>query len=81
MKRVFFSILAALLITTVSGANVMTMVTTNDNVNISIAGSGAVTIDYGDGTVKKETLSGDNNSDVYNHRYFGTEMQEQKTYV
>jgi hypothetical protein len=52
MKRVVFSILAVgLLITTVcNGASVMTMTTSSNNVKIRLAGSGAVTIDWGDGS-------------------------------
>jgi hypothetical protein len=52
MRRVFFSILAAgLLMTAVcNGASVMTMTTSSDNVKIYLAGSGTVTIDWGDGS-------------------------------
>ena len=52
MKRAFFSILAAgLLMTTVcKGASVITMTTSSDNVKIRLAGTGAFTIDWGDGS-------------------------------
>jgi len=52
MNRVVFSFLAVgLLMTTVcNGASVMTMTTSSDNVKIRLAGSGTVTIDWGDGS-------------------------------
>jgi hypothetical protein len=72
MPKVFFSILtAALLMTTVCcSATVMTMTMKSNEVRILLAGSGAVTIDYGDGTVKNGTLSEDDN--VFNHKYAET---------
>ena len=78
IHRVFFLILTATLLmaTVCHGATVMTMTTTSDKVRVLMAGSGAVTIDYGDGTIKKGTLSDDYNKidvddDVYNHTYSG----------
>jgi len=52
MKRVVLSILAAgfLMTTVCNGASVMTMTTSSDNVKIRLAGSGTVTIDWGDGS-------------------------------
>jgi hypothetical protein len=52
MKRTFLLVLAAgLMITAVcKGASVMTMTTGSDNVNVRLAGSGAFTIDWGDGS-------------------------------
>ena len=67
MKRVFFSIFAAgLLMTTVcNGASVMTMTTSSANVKILLVGSGAVTIDWGDGS---EIITG--TLEEYNRRWW-----------
>jgi len=68
MKRVvFFNLVVGLLITTVcSGQSVITMTTESGGVMISIAGTGTVTIDWGDGSPNKTyTLSKYNEKDWY----------------
>ena len=66
MKRVIFSIFAAgLLITNVcNGASLMTMTTNSNELKIFIAGSGSISIDWGDGTpVETHTLFEYNEND------------------
>jgi len=52
MKRVFFSILAAgfMMTAVCNEVSKMTLTTSRDNVQIRLAGSGTVTIDWGDGS-------------------------------
>ena len=66
MKRVFFLILAVgLMMTTVcKGTSVMIMTTNSNELKIFIAGSGSVSIDWGDGTLDETyTLSEYNEDD------------------
>ena len=78
MKRVVFSILAVgfLMTTVCKGASVMTMTTSSDKAKIYLAGSGTVTIDWGDGSeIITATLK------EYKRRWFHIKNEYSYNYV
>jgi len=78
MKRIFFSILTVgfLMTTVCNGASVMTMTTSSDKVKIYLAGSGTVTIDWGDGSEIMAYTLGE-----YNARWFRVRNEYSHNYA